>query len=339
MTMNFYIAILLLGVICLGLIAVINFWQFGEMKRFLAKLKSFFEQNQPVEQADMIREHSPVQTATSGEIDESTEAIIDISFIKNPVKGEQILQHICDDHQTLISKIGTKPIRYFVHSAATGEIHPVIEWGLFYHRLQIAVTIFNRSGVISDIEWSEICHLANRVAELSEGVTEPQPELPDFDRIKEKAAELDRQCAEIDTRVNLHILFETPLAGEKVIQVATQQGFVKYQNIMVWSDENGQVRFYLFFFVNEEDVHQVVRLQLCLDVPRVLAQQDAFANMLAIAQNLAKGFGVEVLDDHGKVVLSSTADLIDQQLAERYQLLEERGFRPASERALRIFSR
>src|SRR3546814_14253036 len=65
--------------------------------------------------------------------------------------------------------------------------------------MQLAVLLANRSGPLTDIEWSQLWGMAQDLAERFDGSIEA----PEQDEVIQRAKELDQQCAALDAQVGL----------------------------------------------------------------------------------------------------------------------------------------
>jgi len=125
-------------------------------------------------------------------VDPATEVVIDVTFAE-PVESVQLYQAV----QSLPST-GTKPVRIF--AARHGIRHRArLRPGESYDSVQLAVLLANRSGPLTDIEWSTLWTFAQGVAERLDGSVEG----PELQTVLARAQEIDQVCAGLDAQVGL----------------------------------------------------------------------------------------------------------------------------------------
>lgn len=265
----------------------------------------------------------------TAEADPVCEAVIDVSF-SHPVSGTDLLKAV-----RTIDKAGEKPVRVLVEHEG-GHTLRIREAGA-YLSVQLAVLLANRSGALTDIEWSHLWTIAQDLAEQFEGTVEG----PDQAQILQRAQELDELCAGLDAQVGLAVRLESARPINEVTQVVKDVGFLAYGNQLAWMSEAGIPRFTLLFDgVPAGDYHSagVDRLDLLLDVPRSQADAHAFSRMACVGRDLAARLNAELVDDQGQAVHEHADQAIDEKLHELYQNLENQGFPAADERTTRLFS-
>src|SRR5690606_3573899 len=89
------------------------------------------------------------------EVDPTTEAVIDIRFAQ-PVETVQLYQAL-----ESLRRVGSKPVRIFAESDQ-GLHRSALRPGEAYVSLQLAVLLANRSGPLTDIEWSQLWAVAQK---------------------------------------------------------------------------------------------------------------------------------------------------------------------------------
>jgi len=263
------------------------------------------------------------------EADPVCEAVIDVAF-SHPVSGADLIQAVRN-----IDKAGEKPVRVLVEHEGGHTLK--LREGSAYLSVQLAVLLANRSGALTDIEWSHLWTIAQDLAERFEGSVEG----PDQALVLQRAQELDEQCASLDAQVGLAVRLENarPVAG--VTQIVKEAGFLSYGNQLAWMSESGIPRFTLLFDgIPAGDFHSagVDRLDLLLDLPRSQADEHAFSRMACVGRDLASRLGAVLVDDQGQPVQESADQGLDEKLYELYQNLEQAGYPAADERTVRLFS-
>lgn len=273
---------------------------------------------------------TPEATADEqAEADPVCEAVIDVVF-SHPVSGADLQQVVRNIH-----KAGEKPVRVLVEHEGGHTLR--LRDGNAYLSVQLAVLLANRSGALTDIEWSHLWTIAQDLAERFEGSVEG----PDQAQVLQRAQELDELCAGLDAQVGLALRLGSARPVLEVTQAVKDAGFLVYGNQLAWMSEAGIPRFTLLFDgIPAGDFHSagVDRLDLLLDVPRSQANEHAFSRMACVGRDLAVRLEATLVDDQGQPVLETADQAIDEQLYDLYLNLENAGFPAADERTIRLFS-
>jgi len=270
---------------------------------------------------------APVEDMT--EADPVCEAVIDVVF-SHPVSGAELQQAVRS-----IQKAGEKPVRVLVEHEGGHTLR--LREGNAYLSVQLAVLLANRSGALTDIEWSHLWTIAQDLAERFEGSVEG----PDQAQVLQRAQALDELCASLDAQVGLALRLGGARSINEVLQAVKDAGFVSYSNQLAWMSEAGVPRFTLLFDgVPAGDFQSagVDRLDLLLDVPRSQADEQAFSRMASVGRDLASRLGGTLVDDQGQPVLENADHAIDEKLHDLYKNLEQAGFPAAETRTTRLFS-
>ena len=261
----------------------------------------------------------------SPEVDPACEAVIDIS-LAHPVPGESLIELVQS-----APRVGKKPVRVFAEREGGGH-RTEIRADESYVSLQLAVVMANRSGPLSAIEWSNLWALAQTLAERFEGLIEA----PEQDVVLKQAADLDARCAAMDAQVGLLLQLSTPSPIARILDAAKEVGFVQARGQWAWMAENGTPRFVLQ--IDGQGEAPAHRVDLVLDVPNSLPDDQAFSRMVGVARDLASRLDAHVLDDQGRTFQDSSAPAIDRQISGLYDQLDQAGFLAGTERAARVFS-
>lgn len=272
----------------------------------------------------------PDATIDALEPDPSTEIVIEIAF-QGPMLGEDLAPLI---HP--LRTAGRKSVRIFAQDA-DGQLQAVIDPGVSYDAVHLAVLLANRSGALSAIEWSQIWNRAQSLAEQLECSIEG----PDQQRVLDLASRLDDMCAGLDTQVGLTLLMGANHPVSDVTNAAENMGFVPANGQLVWLGEYGLVCFSLARSDAESfdaGMAGVDRLSLLLDVPCSPADTRAFGKMVEVGFELARRVGAELVDDQGRPVQPGSDVVIDERLKTLYQQLEQAGLAAGSPRARRVFA-
>jgi len=264
------------------------------------------------------------------EVDPATEVVIDISFAQ-PVPSEQL--HAATH---AIRKVGGKPVRMFAEKEGGGH-RARLRPGENYVSMQLAVLLANRSGPLSEIEWSELWTIAEGLTDRFDGSMEG----PEIKEIVERGQRLDAICAELDAMVGLALQLPGALSVSEVSRALEEAGFIRHGPQLAWMSELGIPRFTALFngrLPGEVQSAGVDRIELVLDLPNSPADDQAFSRMASVGRHLAANLDAQLLDDQGRPVADGADQAIDQQLLERYQQLESSGFIAGEFRTARLFS-
>src|SRR5690606_16364847 len=206
-----------------------------------------------------------------------------------------------------------------------------------YTSLQLAVLLANRSGPLTDIEWSQLWSAAQALAERFDGAIEA----PEQEQVLMRAAELDQLCAALDAQVGLALRLQDTLTVSEISAVLKEVGFLPYGRQLAWMSDTGLPRFTALLDGTpalDAQSSGVSRVDLLLDLPNSPADEQAFSRMASVGRDLARRLKAELMDDQGHPV-SDTADrAIDQQLLDLDGRLAQAGFEAGAERTVRVFS-
>lgn len=264
------------------------------------------------------------------EVDPTCEAVIDIRFAQ-PVSGTAL-------HAALqpVRAAGAKPVRWLAETQ-DGHHHPRARDEDSYVSVQLAVLLANRSGALTDIEWSQLWAQSQQLAEQFDGTVEAPEQAPTL----EQAKRLDALCAGLDAQVVLAVQLPAPVSGQELLPVIRDAGFLSHGRHLAWMAGSGVPRFSLLFDgvpVADRVDEQVSRLDLQLDLPCSEADEQAFSRMASVGRDLATRLQGELLDDQGRPVDPAADATVDAQLHGLYANLERAGFPAGDARTLRLFS-
>lgn len=332
------ILLISIGLVLIAAVLLYNWWQDWRVRRSMQSRFPEADQDPLMQDAPARREPGiwsaePAEPAASGddvaEVDESCEAVIDITF-GHPVTGSALGEALQS-----VARVGRKPVRLFAET--DGGLHRArLRDEEHYTSMQLAVVLANRSGALSAIEWSHLWTLAQNLAERFEGIIEA----PDQDAVLARAHELDSRCADMDAQVGLILQLRQPRSRQAITEAASSIGFLPCGQQLAWMAENGLPRFSLQLEDSAagpiDAAHH--RLDLVLDVPNSVPDDQAFSRMMAVGRDLAGRLDADVLDDQGRVLSDQAAPAVDRQISGLYDQLEKAGFLAGTERAARVFS-
>lgn len=337
------IGLIILGIALILVVLIFNWWQDRQVRR---KMQEHFPE----------REHDPLMggsTAAQGrrepgfgvrapeaeaeaaaddpaEVDPTTEVVIDIAFAQ-PVPSASLHTAL----QALL-KPGSKAVRIFAEREGGGH-RARLRSGEAYVSMQLAVLLANRSGPLTDIEWSQLWTAAQGLAERFDGAIEA----PEQEQVLARAHELDQLCAALDAQVGLVLRLQDVLTVAEVSGVLKEVGFLPYGQQLAWMSDTGLPRFTALLDgapALDTQSASVSRVDLLLDLPNSPADEQAFSRMASVGRDLSRRLKAELLDDQGHVVSDHSDQAIDEQLLELYGKLGQAGFEAGTERTVRVFS-
>lgn len=338
------IGLISLGVVLILVVVSFNWWQ---DRRVRQKMQEHFPET---DQDPLMGGLPPVATTVrrepglglhdaqiadssaddTAEVDPNCEAVIDIEF-SQAIASDQLYAAL----QT-IHKVGNKPVRLFVEREGGGH-RARLRPNESYKSMQLAVLLANRSGPLTDIEWSHLWVIAQGLAERFDGVIEA----PEQALILDRARRLDELCASLDAQVGLALRLGGTRPVVEMTQAAKDVGFLSRGAQLAWLADSGVARFTLLFdgaHAGEVQSAGVDRIDLLLDVPNSPADEQAFSRMASVGRDLAGRLNAVLVDDRGCPVAEESDHTIDKQLVDFYAKLEQAGFPAGTERTVRVFS-
>jgi hypothetical protein len=335
------IGLILLGVVLILVVLLFNWWQ---DRRIRQKMQEHFPEREhdplmgSVPSAAGRREpgfglRDPVEELAPddpAEVDPGCEVVIDIHFAQ-PVSTAQLQAAVQSMH-----KAGNKPVRIFAEREGGGH-RAKLRPNESYVSMQLSILLANRSGPLTDIEWSHLWSMAQRLAERFDGAIEA----PEQEQVMVRAGQLDELCARLDAQVGLALRLPGTQAVSDITRVLKDVGFLPYGSQLAWMADTGVPRFtVLFDGVHARDVQSagVDRIDLLLDLPNSPPDEQAFSRMASVGRDLAGRLNAVLLDDQGNPVSDGTDHAIDKQLLDLYARLQEAGFEAGTERTARVFS-
>jgi len=341
------IGLILLGVVLILLVLLFNWWQDRRVRR---QMQEQFPEREDdpllgpaapslrptrrepglgnVAQADP---EAPIDSDDDpAEVDPATEVVIDISF-STPVPSDQL--HAATH---AVRRVGSKPVRLFAEKEGGGH-RARLRPGENYVSMQLAVLLANRSGPLSEIEWSELWTFAQGLTERFDASMEG----PELNEVVERARQVDAACAELDAMVGLALQLPGALSVAEVGRALEEAGFLRHGPQLAWMSDLGIPRFTALFnglLPGEVQSAGVDRIDLVLDLPNSPADDQAFSRMASVGRHLAANLDAQLLDDQGRPLADGVDEAIDRQLYECYQRLDAAGFAAGDFRTSRLFS-
>lgn len=169
--------------------------------------------------------------------------------------------------------------------------------------------------------------------------------------VLQRAIELDQFCIEVDQLINVHVAQgETPIHGTKFRGLAEANGMAL--------NEDGRFHFYansdsstqklpLFYALEannqaltaenlRNNVLKAVTFQL--EIPKVPNCEQAFNQMINVAQKLSGSLNAHIVDDNQKPLGDLQIEKIRQQLKIIHATMVARGVMPGSLASMRLFN-
>ena len=258
---------------------------------------------------------------------EQSDCIIELA-LHAPQSGERLLMQT----QSL-RRVGAKPILFeglprVVSEGGDGRWLPLVA-GQQYRSLRAGVLLANRHGPLNAMEFSEFIAGINGLASQL-GVTTRNP---DMTPVLQRARELDSLCIQLDAQVGVNVDCAQPLIPADLARVAIEQDLAERgNNRYARLNAAGQV----LFSVSLAD--EPNRLTFLLDVPRAPAADKPWQQLVDAAQAIAARLQGALVDDGARPLASPSLARIGEQLAQRYESLEQAGFPAGAALALRLFN-
>src|SRR5690625_36577 len=336
------IGLILLGVVLILAVLLYNWWQDWRVRRTMREQFPEREYDPLMGQGNgpaMRREPGFGVPPAPGpddddddpdEVDPATEVVIDVTFAQAVGSSELY------DAVKGIGRVGSKPVRVFAERDGGGHrawLRPAES----YSSIQLAVLLANRSGPLTDIEWSQLWTMAQGVADRFDGSLEG----PEIETVLERARALDAVCADLDAQVGLVLKLNQPHKTEAVVRVLEGVGFLRGDTQLAWMSDTGVPRFVALFegaAAGQFAGDHVQRVDFVLDVPKSPADEQAFSRMATVGRDLARRLDAVLLDDQGRPLPDHADEAIDQQLHTLYARLEQAGYPAGEPRTARLFS-
>jgi hypothetical protein len=198
-----------------------------------------------------------------------------------------------------------------------------------YRSFRMGVLLANRHGALNALEFAEFAETAHKLA----GHFGALAVIPDMSKTLGIARALDAECIKLDAQLGLNIDCSSALNLTELTRLARDQGLVdrggnRYAR-MGRGDE-------LLFMLSPADLAN--RLTLLLDVPRAPIDQQPWAALLSCAHETMTGLKGHLVDDSGRPLNTRNLDSLSAELAQRYAMLDQSGFKAGSALALRVFN-
>lgn len=245
-----------------------------------------------------------------------------------PLRGEKVNAAFQQLHL-----IGGKAVRVIGLNEA-GDWETVAVGGI-YSALQVGVQLANRSGALSELEFSE---LATRLDQLADELG-ASAELPEMADTIVRARALHQQVQEFDAQLSINVRSNNAPWMVSTLKPALQrQGMeLRPDGRLVMPDGEGGQLFSVSMNANPAD-DTSRQITLLLPVALVAPDRDGFKAMTAFAKSLASRLSATVVDDEGQPLADAVLAAIAAQVVDFYGAMEQAGIPAGSPRAQRLFA-
>ncbi len=198
-----------------------------------------------------------------------------------------------------------------------------------YRSFRMGVLLANRHGALNALEFAEFAETAHKLANHFGALAV----IPDMSGTLGMARELDAECIKLDAQLGLNIDCSSALNLTELTRLARDQGLVERGGNRYARMGRGDE---LLFMLSPADLAN--RLTLLLDVPRAPIDQQPWAALLSCAHETMTGLKGHLVDDSGRPLNTRNLDSLSAELAQRYAMLDQSGFKAGSALALRVFN-
>jgi hypothetical protein len=241
------------------------------------------------------------------------------------------------------NRVGSKPFAVEGFNPATGSWEAPVP-GARYIALQAGVQLANRSGALSEIEFSDFVVKTQSLADALDGVVE-FPEMADE---VARARELDAFATQYDAQLSLNLRAKQAAWSPGYVQQnAARVGFVAGQlpgRMVLPNPQEGLPPILALAFdpqaamADDPDQSAIRDLRMTLDVPHIESGLQPFERMVRIATSLAQEMDGAMVDDSGQPLNPKAMESIARDLVDLYRLLDERDLAAGSPLARRLFA-
>ena len=240
-------------------------------------------------------------------------------------------------------RAGSKPVAVEGLNEHTGEWEPAVA-GQRYGAFQVGVQLANRTGALTEIEYSEFVVKAQSFADAVNGA----PEFPEMLDEVARARELDQFASSHDAQLSFVLRARHAAWSPGYVQQnAARMGFVAGMipgRMVLPSGEAGLPPLLGLSFdtqaaLADDPAQSAIReLTLSLDVPQVDRVERPFERMREAAASLAREMDGVVTDSDGQPLRDEIMDAIGTDLEQLYDTLDSRDLSAGSPLARRLFS-
>lgn len=264
--------------------------------------------------------------------------VIATLHLEAPVSGEAAIAHLPPSRRA-----GSKPFAIEGLNTSTGDWEPP-QPGERYGEFQAGLQMANRSGPLSEIEYSE---WVQKVQAFADGIG-ANPDFPDMLEAVAQGRELDQFASQHDAQMafllrakgaawTLGFLQQT--AGKQGLVPGSLPGRLVLPGAsdgeppMLWLQFDAQAA------LAEEGAAVTLReAALMLDVAQTAESLEPFAALQDLARRLSRELEAELVDEAGRALGPHAFAAIHEQLSTLYRALASRDLAAGSTAARRLFS-
>lgn len=213
--------------------------------------------------------------------------------------------------------------------------------GIDYIAYRMGLQRVDRNGAFTE---HELITFSRQVAQFAQ-VQDAEVSFPPKQQQLQMAQQLDAFCAEVDVLVGIHILFDYPAEGDRLMQTLQGSGFTLEPDGTFHYQTDDGYSLYTLSAYNQQPFNaqmlpqqQIEALTLLFDVPRVAGGVETFDHALGFAHALIHEFPGELVDDNRRGLSDQGLLRIREQLKQIYQRMDEHNIEPGGEVAQRLFA-
>ncbi|WP_374660116.1 cell division protein ZipA C-terminal FtsZ-binding domain-containing protein [Inhella sp.] len=258
--------------------------------------------------------------------------------LESPVRGEVALAHL-----PTTRRAGSKPFAIEGLNTNSGEWEPPMA-GESYGEFQAGLQMANRSGALTEIEYSE---WVQKVQTFADGI-QAMAEFPDMLEAVAQGRELDQFASQHDAQMS----FQLRAKGVAwtlgfVQQVAARQGMqsggLPGRLVLPGAGENEPPLLWLqidpqLAMAEEGQGVSLREVTLMFDVAQTSESLEPFGTLQDLARRLCRELEAELVDDTGRPLGPHAFLAIHEQLGTLYKALASRDLAAGSTAARRLFS-
>jgi hypothetical protein len=300
-------------------------------------------QTQPTQGSDGLEpslESAMLRMALAADQWPTLDALIDVIaalVLDEPISGEAAMAVL-----PLTRRVGSKP--FMVEGKTPALAWESLRAGETYSALQAGVQMANRSGALTEIEFSEFVQKVQSYADTVGAVVE----FPDMRHEVARAKELDQFASTYDAQLSFTLRAKTVAWSMGYVhQHASRQGFVAGAiagRMVLPASTAGMPSILSLHFdtqaaMSDDPEQSALRnFDLVLDVAQVDRSQQPYHRLCEIAVEMAATMEGVITDDQGQVISRAAMDAIGADLQQLYDTLESRDLAAGSALARRLFS-
>ncbi|MEQ1883277.1 MAG: cell division protein ZipA C-terminal FtsZ-binding domain-containing protein, partial [Burkholderiales bacterium] len=212
-----------------------------------------------------------------------------------------------------------------------------------FSAVRCAIQLVDRAGPIG---METLSRFREKVAAAAQNLS-ATAEIPEIEPALERAAELDRFCAEVDVQLGINVVARSGeiFAGSKIRALAEASGMKLQLEGEFQLHDAGKALVYCL--VNQQpppfgtdNIRNLTTpgVTFLFDVPRTRDGLETFERMVTASRSMADALDGLITDDNRAVLNDAGLDKIREQLRSIYSTMEDYGIQAGGSLALRLFS-